>query len=102
MAMLTMKNFPSKLRQRFVQSLRQQCVAFALAVVGNRRVQRRFFADEDNLFFGAGNGGVKKISLQHDAVGADQRQNHDGVFAALAFVNADGVCQRQFRQFVFS
>ena len=49
------------------------------------------FADDENLFLSARDRGVDQVSLKHHEVRFEQRHDDDGVFRALAFVNADGV-----------
>ena len=49
------------------------------------------FADEEDLFFAAGDGGVEQVALEHHEVALEQGNDDGGVFRTLAFMNANGV-----------
>lgn len=57
--------------------------------------------DEINFLAGAGDAGIDKVALEHHEVLFEQRDNHRGVFAALAFVDADGIGELDFTEFAF-
>ena len=48
-------------------------------------------ADDDDEAFGAGDGGVEDVALEHEVVLGGDGQDERGVFAALGFVDGDGV-----------
>lgn len=56
-------------------------------------------ADEINLLAGAGDAGIDEVALEHHEVLFEQGDNHGGVFAALTFMDADGIGELDFAEF---
>ena len=80
------------------EALGQQRVTLARAVVGNSCVERSFGAEQDDLALGARHGRVEQVALHHDRVRAHERQDDDGVLAALALVDGQCVGEREFTE----
>src|SRR5690606_611614 len=57
-------------------------------------------AYDDDEPFGAGDGGVKDVTLEHEVMLAHEGQHYSGVFAALRFVDGDGVGEGELVEFV--
>src|SRR5690242_21689884 len=57
-------------------------------------------ADEDDQLFGAGDGGVEQVALQHHPGAGGDGDDHGGVFGALGAVDGDGVGVGEFVEFV--
>lgn len=58
-------------------------------------------ANEVNFFSCAGDAGVDEVALEHHEVLLEEGYNDGGVFAALAFVDADGVGELDFAELAF-
>lgn len=78
----------------------EAAVAFADLVVADGQLEGAFITDEDDEAFSACEGGVEEVSLEHDVVLCKDRDHDGGVFAALAFVYADGVSECEGIEFV--
>jgi len=61
-----------------------------LAVAHGHRVGGGF-ADEENFFLSTCDRGIDQVSLEHHEVRFEQRHDDDWIFAALRFMDADGV-----------
>ena len=74
-----------------VEALGKQRVALARAVVADGRVERGLGTEQDDLALGARHGRVEQVALHHDRVRADERQDDDGVLAALTLVDGQRI-----------
>ncbi len=57
-------------------------------------------ADDEDLSFASGEGGVEEVALEHHEMLFHEGDNGDGVFGSLRFVNADGVGKGDVEQVV--
>src|SRR6266516_5178971 len=78
------------------QALRQPGIAPRDAIVPDGYLERVRLPHQDTEASGARDRGVEQIALEQHAMLGDERDDHDGIFAALAFVDGDGVGQNQF------
>ena len=80
------------------QVLRQASIAPGDAIVPDGYLERVGLPYKDAEAFGAGDRGVEQVTLQQHAMLNDERYDDDGIFAALALVDGNGVGQHQFVQ----
>lgn len=73
------------------EPLGEEGVAALGAVVFDGGLEGGFGAEEDDEGLRAGDGGVEEVPLEHDVMAGHEGQEDDGVFAALALVDAHGV-----------
>src|SRR3984885_6407273 len=59
--------------------------------VANRNCDGLLLADEDHKPLAAGDARVEEISLQHWVVLSQDRDDHGGIFGALALVDGGGI-----------
>ena len=69
----------------------QHGTADGVAVVGDHLLENGRFSDEDDHFRRTRHGGVQQVPRQEHRCAGVQRQDHDGIFASLAFMNGYSV-----------
>src|SRR5450759_2838423 len=82
------------------QALRQASIAPGDAIVPDGYLERVGLPYKDAEAFGACNRGVEQVALQQHTMLGDERNDDNGILAALALVDGDGVGQPQIVQFM--
>src|SRR6266536_763790 len=82
------------------QSLCQTSVAPGYAVIPHSNFQCIGLTHQDTETSGTRNRCIEQVPLEQHTVLINQRNNHNRIFAALTFVDGDGIGQDQFIQFV--
>src|ERR1700690_682173 len=59
--------------------------------VANRNRDGLLLADQDHEPLAASNAGIEEVSLQHSVVLGEDRDDHGGIFGALALVDGGGI-----------
>jgi len=77
--------------QIFADPRAEQGVSLSCTVFVNRHKQHPFLSYQNRFVLSTGNGGIDKVTVEHNRMAADNRHNHNVIFGAHRFVDGGGI-----------